>query len=173
MAIVKNFNEFDPKKGTSLKEKEQKGTGNQDSNARKAIANLAAAELEIQKKTKERIKLAKDWAAASDEERPDLLDQLKKIQNEVQELNKIVAKSEKEFNVASGVEVLEVENVAVEEKDEEMEEEIKAAAMPPKEEEASKPVDIAKDNAEGSGEEEHHTSIQEGKEDDYLIFNRK
>jgi len=167
MANIKQFNQFDPSKGTSIKEESVAPTGPNDASARKAIANLVKIEGDIMGKMKERIKIAKEWAAGSDEERPDLLDQLRKCQGEIKKLQEMANKTEKEFNVASGVEVLEVEEVPVaaevEEPIEAMEAEINSALAG---------EDFIEDDEEEPASAIQESPISESKKDDYLVFRR-
>lgn len=80
------------------------------SNPRQAIADMANYELEIQKKGKERIKLAKEWIAATDEKREEILEELRELTLEMDELKKSLRQSEKDFNIASGIEIDETED---------------------------------------------------------------
>lgn len=94
---IKKFNEFTPLN-------EDIGGGN---NARQALADLSEVEEQIAKEKRARVMKAKEWAAASDSQRADLLDELKKMGNNIKELELQANAKEDEFNVASGVTVIE------------------------------------------------------------------
>ena len=119
---------------------------NEDStDARQAIADLANIEGEIAKLKQQRTKMAKDWAAASDGQRPEMLDELKKLTKEIREMELQANAAEDSFNTASGVTVIEEDD---EEKLGEIEDE--------KEEEYSAPEEEGGEeySEEGEGEEE-------------------
>ena len=118
--------------------------------------------------------MAKDWAAASDGQRPEMLDELKKLTKEIREMELQANAAEDSFNTASGVTVIEEDD---EEKLGEIEDE--------KEEEYSDPEEVEGGEEEGEEEEvevevpvedlDKKDEIEEemiNSSGDYLVFKR-